>query len=57
MSRFNDWQKELKKFEENKSKYEWDELEEMITDEFEDEKLSSDEFDTLMERLMDLDCE
>lgn len=57
MNRAGYWEKELKLFEEKKSKYEWDEIEELITDEFEDEKLTSDEFDELMSILMDLDCE
>lgn len=57
MNRADYWEKELKLFEEKKSKYEWDEIEELITDEFEDEKLTSDEFDELMSILMDLDCE
>ena len=40
-----------------KGKYVWDELEELITDAFEEEKISSEEFDLLMKRLMDIDCE
>ena len=54
MTRSDEWVRELKKFEEGKSKYEWDELEELITDEYEDEKITSDEFDELMEFLMEL---
>lgn len=53
--RFLVWNKELDKLEEKKSKYEWDELEEIITDEFEDDKMSSDEFDELMAKLMKMD--
>ena len=40
-----------------KSQYSWDELEELITDQLEDEKISEQEFETLMRRLMDIDCE
>ena len=47
------WNKEISKFKDKKSKYEWDELEELITDAFEDEKITSDEFDELMEKLME----
>lgn len=50
------WKKELKLFENGKSNYAWDEIEELVTDEFEDGKLTSDEFDCIMEILMGLDC-
>lgn len=50
------WKKELELFEKGKSKYEWDEIEELVTDEFEDGKLTSDEFDSIMSVLMDMDC-
>lgn len=53
--RFLFWKKELDKLEEKKSKYEWDEIEEMITDEFEEDKMSSEEFDKLMAKLMEID--
>ena len=33
MGRADEWKKELKKLEEGKSKYEWDEIEELVTDE------------------------
>lgn len=46
------WNKEIDRLKDGKSKYEWDELEELITDVFEDEKITSDEFDKLMEKLM-----
>lgn len=52
---FQKWTKELDLLEEGKSRYEWDELEELITDDFEEEKLSEEEFDRLMKRLMELD--
>ncbi len=50
------WRKELKLFEKGKSKYAWDEIEELVTDEFDDGKLTSDEFDSIMAVLMSLDC-
>ncbi len=56
MGRADEWKKELKKLEEGKSKYEWDEIEELVTDEFDDGKLLSDEFDCLMGILMEIDC-
>lgn len=55
MERVKHWEKQLDSFEHRKSKYSWDELEELITDEFEDGKLSAEEFDVLMQRLMDMD--
>ena len=57
MKSYVKWKKELKKFKEGKSKYKWDEIEELITDEFEDELITSDEFDSLMKELMELDCD
>ena len=39
----------------NKRHYEWDEIEELITDEFENENITSDEFDELMAKLMEFD--
>lgn len=57
MSEIKQFQKELDDLEEKKGKYVWDELEELITDAFEEEKISSEEFDILMKRLMDIDCE
>ena len=50
------WNKELKLFEKGKSKYKWDEIEELVTDEFEDGYLTSEEFDSIMGELMELDC-
>ena len=47
------WNKEIDRLKDGKSKYEWDELEELITYAFEDEKITSDEFDKLMEKLME----
>lgn len=57
MKSYDKWKKELKKYQDGKSKYKWDELEELITDEFEDELLTSDEFDDIMKELMNLNCE
>jgi len=56
MDRADEWKKELNKLEEGNSRYEWDEIEELITDEFDDGKLTSDEFDYLMGILMEIDC-
>ena len=57
MKSYDKWKKELKKYQDGKSKYQWDELEELITDEFEDELLTSDEFNDIMKELMNLNCE
>lgn len=56
MGNADKWKKELKLFEEGKSSYKWDEIEELVTDEFEDGYLTSDEFDSIMAVLMELDC-
>ncbi|MDD7402634.1 MAG: hypothetical protein SO170_01775 [Butyribacter sp.] len=57
MTHFEKYQKELALFAIKKSKYEWDELEELITEDFEEDNITSDEFDDLMRELMSLDCE
>ena len=57
ISEYRNWDKELDRLEQGKSQYSWDELEELITDQLEDEKISEQEFETLMRRLMDIDCE
>ena len=57
MKVFEKYKKELEAFEKGKSSYEWDELEELITDDFEEERLSSEEFDNLMQQLMELEPE
>ncbi len=57
MSEYRNWDKELDRLEQGKCQYSWDELEELITDQLEDEKISEQEFETLMRRLMDIDCE
>lgn len=57
MKAFEQFQRELDELEQGKSQYGWDELEAFITEDFEDEKISSQEFDDLMRRLMEIDCE
>lgn len=52
---FQKWDKELDLLEKGKSRYVWDELEELITDDFEEEKITEEEFDRLMQRLMEMD--
>jgi len=49
------YQRELAALKLGKSRYEWDELEELITDDFEEEKLTVEEFDSLMRELMAID--
>lgn len=39
---YRKWNKEIDKLADNKSRYEWDEIEELITDEFENENITSD---------------
>lgn len=56
MKQFEHYKLELAAFGQGRSKYVWDELEELITDDFEEEKLTSEEFDELMRQLMELDC-
>ena len=57
MSEYQNWDKELDRLESVESQYSWDELEELITDRLEDDKIDEQEFETLMRRLMDIDCE
>ena len=57
MSEYQNWDKELDCLEAGESQYSWDELEELITDRLEDDKIDEQEFETLMRRLMDIDCE
>ena len=54
---YRKWNKEIDKLADNKSRYEWDEIEELITDEFENENITSDEFDELMAKLMEFDMQ
>ena len=51
------YQEEIERFSRKESKYTWDELEEMLSEAFDEEELTSEEYDTLMRKLMDLDCE
>lgn len=55
MKRFERYEKEIDALNSGESQYEWDELEELITDDFEEEKLTSEEFDSLMQLLMDME--
>ena len=57
MSEYQNWDKELDRLEAGESQYSWDELEELITDRLEDDKIDEQEFETLMRRLMDIVCE
>lgn len=52
---YEKWNKELKNYAERTGEYAWDELEELITDDYEEEKLSDEEFDSLMRRLMEME--
>lgn len=52
---YKKWDKELHHYAKGDSEYEWDELEELITEDFEEERLSDEEFDSLMHRLMEMD--
>lgn len=51
------WEKELTDLEQGRGEYVWDELEELITQDFDDEVITSEEFDELMARLMDIEEE
>ncbi len=53
---YQKYKKELQKFVQGKSKYTWDELEELFSEAFEDEALTSEEYDGLMAELMEADC-
>ena len=48
---YRKWNKEIDKLADNKSRYEWDEIEELITDEFENENITSDEFDSAINKV------
>lgn len=52
---YRKWNKEIDKLADNKSRYEWDEIEELITDEFENENITSDELMSFMAKLMEFD--
>ena len=57
MAVFDKYQRELDRLEQGKCQFAWDELEELMTEAFQEEKISSEEYDTLMRRLMEIDCE
>ena len=57
MSEYRNWDKELDRLEQGRSSYVWDEIEELITDDYSDERITETEFETLMRRLMDIDCD
>lgn len=57
MSKADAWSKELDRLEQGKSSYVWDEIEELITDDYSDERITEEEFESLMRRLMDIDCD
>ena len=40
-----------------RSEYTWDEWEEIITNDLDDEKIYPEEFDELMQRLHEIDCD
>lgn len=52
---YQKWKQEIERYGQGDSEYEWDELEELITDDFEEERLMVEEFDQLMEQLMKMD--
>ena len=54
---YKKWDKEVNKQQEGTGKYEWDELEELITDAYEEEELTDEQFDMLMQKLMGIECE
>ena len=52
---YKEYLEEIEKLRNNKSEYEWDELEELINDSFFDEVITSEEADELMQLLMDVE--
>ena len=56
MASFEGYQRELDGLEQGKCRFAWDELEELMTESFQEEEISSEEYDTLMRRLMEIDC-
>lgn len=48
------WQVEA--YGKGRCRYTWDELEEIITGAFDDDKITSDDFDEIMEKLMAIDA-
>ena len=55
MTVYEKYEREMKKLAQGICEYQWDELEELITDELEEENLSQEEFDALMRELMDIE--
>ncbi len=53
---YSELAKMLDELANNNCEYEWDELEEIITDCFEEGVISSEENDELMKKLMDTEC-
>ncbi len=56
MSEYTKWDTQLSRLESGNCEYLWDELEELITDSMDDGHISMEEFETLMRRLMEIDC-
>lgn len=48
--------KQVEAYEKGRCRYTWDELEEIITNAFDDDKITSDDFDEIMEKLMAIDA-
>lgn len=53
--RLKDLEKHVHAYERGSCEYVWDELEEIITDSFDEGEITSEDFDRLMEMLMSLD--
>ena len=57
MADYKTYVKELSALSEGKGSYQWDELEELITDDFEEGNLDEKQFDELMRCLMEIEPE
>jgi hypothetical protein len=57
MKRVDELFEELDLLEAGRSEYTWDEWEEIITNDLDDEKIYPEEFDELMQRLHEIDCD
>ncbi len=51
------WDREIGFLEEKRGRYSWDEMEELLTDSLYDGRISEEEYEVLMRRLMDIDPE
>lgn len=51
----DEFEKEIDKLARGCSEYEWDELEELITDSCSDEKITEEDFDNLMRKLNEIE--